>query len=316
MTDYKPQDNPGGEITDLNGTELLGLPRISALQDYYLYLGSILRHVCQGRLTLTSGTPVTTANVTAATNIYWTPYIGNLIALYDGTRWKLLSFSELTLALGTVASALPHDVFAYINSNAVAVEKLAWTSATARATALTLQDGVLVKSGATTRRYLGTFCYTTTTQTEDSDSKRYVYNYYNRVKRRMVAKDTTNSWAYTTTSYREINGGSTYGTSRVGFMVGYAEDIIDARAVHASSVSSGGGVTTCGIGLDGTTNAADNNNANTSTNTSALAANYSASVAVGFHYLAMLELGAANATFYGDAGGTAFQTGMTVEAWM
>ena len=40
-----------------------------------------------GRLTLTSGTPVTTNDVTAATTIYYTPYKGNAIQLYNGTNW-------------------------------------------------------------------------------------------------------------------------------------------------------------------------------------------------------------------------------------
>src|SRR6185436_9706895 len=41
--------------------------------------------VCDGRLTLTSGTPVTTGDVTAATTLYFTPNGGNQIALYTGS---------------------------------------------------------------------------------------------------------------------------------------------------------------------------------------------------------------------------------------
>lgn len=317
MSDYKPQNAPGGEIVSLNGTEFFSTPRMSNTTDYYAYAGTFLSHICQGRLTLTSGKPVTTANVTGATNVYWSPYKGNLIALYDGTRWNLLSFTEQTLALGTLTSGLPYDVFAYINSNAVAVEKLAWSTATARATALTTQDGILVKSGATTRRYLGTFCTTATTTTEDSDSKRYVYNYYNRTLRKMKCFDNTNSWAYTSATYQEIRAGSTFGTSRVGFMVGYAEDVVSARVNHSASSSSGSPVIACGIGLDSSTNVSDSNAGQAVTTVPYnVSAHYNSSVAVGVHYLAMLESGAANVTFYGDNGGTQFQTGMTAEAWM
>src|SRR5665213_2163919 len=39
--------------------------------------------ICDGRLTLTSGVPVTTADVASATTVYFTPYKGNKIALFD-----------------------------------------------------------------------------------------------------------------------------------------------------------------------------------------------------------------------------------------
>src|SRR3954467_15935764 len=42
----------------------------------------------QGRLTLTSATPVTTTDVTGATTIYYALHKGNHIPLYDGTNWS------------------------------------------------------------------------------------------------------------------------------------------------------------------------------------------------------------------------------------
>ena len=133
-----------------------------------------------GRLTLTSGTPVTTSDVTAATSIYYTPYVSNVISLWTGARWQPIEFSEYTLALGTLTSAKPYDVFAYLSSGALALEMLAWTNDTTRATAITIQDGRYCKSGDKTRLYLGT-CYTTaTTTTEDSQANRYLWNMYNR----------------------------------------------------------------------------------------------------------------------------------------
>src|SRR5690349_2342000 len=60
--------------------------------------------IFQSRLTLTSGTPVTTSNVTGATTIYLTPYLGNQIWLYSGSVWVSYSLSEISLALGTLVS--------------------------------------------------------------------------------------------------------------------------------------------------------------------------------------------------------------------
>jgi hypothetical protein len=40
----------------------------------------------QGRLTLASATPVMSSTQSAKTTIYYTPYIGNLVPIYDGTN--------------------------------------------------------------------------------------------------------------------------------------------------------------------------------------------------------------------------------------
>src|ERR1700675_30718 len=119
------------------------------------------------RLTLTTGVPVTTSDVLAAGTLYLTPYIGKHISLYDGTIWQVLLTAEISLAL-TLTNGKPYDIFAFINAGVPALEILVWTDDVTRATALAYQDGVLVKSGAVTRRYLGTLYATSANQTEDS----------------------------------------------------------------------------------------------------------------------------------------------------
>lgn len=52
-----------------------------------------------GRLTLTTQVPVTTSNVTAATTLYYMPFMGDRIALFDGTSWGVYSFSEKSIKL-------------------------------------------------------------------------------------------------------------------------------------------------------------------------------------------------------------------------
>jgi hypothetical protein len=306
-----------------NGSTWKMLEGRDTLQSYFdtLYqAGSADNSICDFRLTLTTATPVTTSDVTAATSVYITPFKGNRIALYDGSSsWNIRTSAEITVALGTLTSGLPYDIFVYDNAGTVTARTpVAWTNGTTRATALTLQDGVLVKTGATTDRYLGTFYTTSTTTTEDSTSKRYLFNYYNRVLRTLKATDATNSWAYTTASYREANGGSTLGTSRVGLMVGWSENIVTASSLVAGTNSSGSAVIAAGIGLDSATNVAQ---INTSTFTSSTVALNSVAFwrgypGVGMHTIHWLELGGSNVTLYGDNGGTIFQTGLVAEAWM
>ena len=208
---------------------------------------------CQGRLTLTTLTPVTTADVTAATSVFWTPYQGNRLALYDGVSagglgWLEYIFSEITIPVPAVANTI-YDVFAFATGGAVSIEVLAWTNDTTRATALVLQDGILSKTGALTRRYLGSFRTTAVAgQTEDSVAKRWVWNYYNRVPRRMARFETTATWAYTTATIRQQNGST---LNQLDCLVGWPEITVDAT-YHASAAVTVAGVT-IGIGEDSTT---------------------------------------------------------------
>ena len=160
-----------------------------------------------GRLTLESGVPVSTTDQTAKTSVYYTPYVHNIVNLWDGTNWVPTTFTEKTLALGTLTSGKPYDVFGYLSSGALVLESLVWTDDTTRATAVTLQDGRYCKSGDKTRLLLGTFYTTDTTTTEDSQNNRYLANAYNTVNRLCVGTSTANH-TYTTASNREWNNGT------------------------------------------------------------------------------------------------------------
>jgi hypothetical protein len=207
--------------------------------------------VVEGRLTLTSGTPVTTADVTGATSIYFTPYKGNRIALYDGSSdWNVRTFTEITIALGTLTDAKPYDLFAYDNSGTVTFDSpLVWTNSTTRATALTTQDGVLVKTGATTRRYIGTFFTTAATTTEDSMARRLVWNQNNRVRRPMRVLESTNSWTYTTETLRQVNAAT---ANQLDLVVGVAGPMLEAATLAIASNSTAGKAGQTGIGEDST----------------------------------------------------------------
>lgn len=271
--------------------------------------GTTSNYPCQGRLTLTTATPVTTSDVTAATTVYFTPYLGNQIATYSGTAWALSTFTEKSAALTGLTASLPYDVF--IVDGTLALELLAWTNATTRATALVLQDGIYVKSGATTRRYLGTVTMTGTTgQTEDSLLNRLVWNYYNRVDRKLKVTDTTDSWTSSATGFRSWNGST---ANRVTVCVGVSENLVSLRFGALGKHSGGNGIGV-GIGLDSTSaNSADIFPGVNLTNIiGENRAEYIGYPGIGSHYLQLLEYdNGATTTFYGDVGFT-FQQGGAV----
>ncbi|AMV20561.1 hypothetical protein [Planctomyces sp. SH-PL14] len=70
-----------------------------------------------GRLTLLGGTPITTADLTAQSTVYFTPWRGNVVSLYDGADYQPYSFSELNVALTGLTSGKNYDVFAYRTSS-------------------------------------------------------------------------------------------------------------------------------------------------------------------------------------------------------
>lgn len=265
-----------------------------------------------GRLTLTSGTPVTTSDVTGATSIYYTPYVSNVITLWDGYRWRPIEFTEYTLALGTLTSGKPYDVFAYLSSGALACEVLVWTNDTTRATAITIQDGRYCKSGDKTRLYLGSFYTTSTTTTEDSGGgtttqtggKRYLWNMYNRIARPMAVFDSA-AWNYASTTYRQANNAS---GNKVEFIIGLAEDEVSASALLDGYVASNYFSMSVGIGVDSTTT----NSAYIGYPFTALASSqftmssvgtYRGIPGVGRHYLAYLERGHPNTVSMQNTGG-------------
>lgn len=259
------------------------------------HLLALLAPTPRGRLTLTTATPVTTSDVTTSSNLYYTPLDGNTIVLWDGTRWVCLTFTEITLALSGLTSGKNYDVFAYISSGSVAIESLVWTDDTTRATAVTYQNGRLCKSGDKTRLYLGTFRTVSTTETCDTEAKRYLYNHYNRRGRKLRCYDTTDSWNYNGTTFREARAQSTEGTSRVGVVSGWADCEIGLENVMRPQASQY--ILGCGIGRDSDTNIADHYGG---TAYGAVPARYRGCVPVGYHYFSRLEATPLNHTIYGD----------------
>lgn len=273
-----------------------------------------LNTVVDGRLTATSATPVTTSNVAAATSIYYTPYKGNRIALYDGSAlWNTRTFTEITISISGCTASKPYDVFMYDNAGTVTAETLVWTSATARATALTTQDGVLVKTGATTRRYVGSFyCNSSGGQTDDTLSKRLLWNYYNRVPRPMRLLEATATWNYTLATWRQANGST---SNQLDVMVGWAEVPLDANVLAISSNSTAGVNRFVAIGEDSTTSPLAgqlHGGLDTSTMAAAINVPFAHNVAVrtypavGRHFYTWMEISSATgtSTWYGAPIGT------------
>jgi len=260
--------------------------------------------VVEGRLTLSTGNAVPSADVIGST-LYFTPYRGHRVALYDGSAWKMHSFTELSVAL-PATTGTNYDVWLYETGGMLALDLTAWSSDTSRSVALAVQQGVYVKTGAPTYRYLGTIrTGDVAGESEDSLLRRYVWNYYNRVQRRMQCIDTTTTHTYNTASLRAFNGNT---NNRVEFVMGVLEDTVDAdwRCVAGNSSAT---LRSCGIGigLDSTAAAAQgsyNRFQVSNAGTVGALSFWRGHPGIGRHYFCALHIGAGadTQTWYGNSG--------------
>lgn len=174
-------------------------------------LASAATPFMQARLTLLTGEPY--ASGITSTTLYYTPYKGNKIGLYNGSVWETLTLTEISIA-GPATTDTNYDVYVYSNAGTPTLELVAWTTSTAgtslagRSVAVALQDGIAVKTGDATRRYVGMVRTTDVSgQFTDTPTRRYVWNYYNSVYKYFSSNLPAATWAYTTDdTWRRSNG--------------------------------------------------------------------------------------------------------------
>jgi hypothetical protein len=286
-----------------------------------------------GRLTLTTAVPVTTADVTGATTVHYSPYKHNVVLVYDGSGWIPKTFSELSQATtddtkspAAVAASKNYDVFVWNDSGTMrATRGPTWDSGavagsdTARGTGagsteLELFEGRYVNknditNGPVARRglYVGTIRSDASSQINDSMALRHVWNCHNRVLRPMRVLEATNSWAYATNTIRQANGST---ANRLDMVIGLSEDRVEAH-VQGTMTNTSAGQDQSGalIGVDSTTAMTSGviNGFQVVSGASdfvVCAASWRGFPGIGRHFIAWLERGsgAGTNTFYGDNG--------------
>lgn len=229
-----------------------------------------------GRLTLASATPVPTANITAASIIYYTPYVSNAVPVADGAGNMIaMPFGELTNVTtassagkagpAAVVANANYDLFVWNDGGTLRLTRgPAWTSDTARGSGAGTTE-LQAFAGLWTNKYaigngpaasLGTYVGTVRTDgsalIEDSGQnnnavvRRFVRNKYNRVPRKVAVHYATTSWTYTSGTLREINGTT---TNEIHLERGFDEDVVDLQ--HYGTVIAGTGTgAVWGIGLN------------------------------------------------------------------
>ena len=200
-----------------------------------------------GRLSLSSSDPVPSSDLSAQGTLYYLPFMDSKIEIYTGNRWVTYDIGTgISLSLTGLATATNYDVFAIVSSGSPALTTTAWSTATARATALTTVDGVQVQSGTTTRRYLGTIRTSAASQCSDTAAQRFVHNYYHRQRRPMYKLDGgVTSYTYASTTYQQARAQTANKCELVCGVSGAMFDMI-CHAYTTHGTAGQGGITAIG----------------------------------------------------------------------
>ncbi len=203
----------------------------------------------QGRLTLTTATPVMSADALAQTTVFYDCYAGNSVSV--GATLAVLTIPSCEISMGLdagvphITSGSNYDIFAFSNSGVLALcAGPAWTSTTARGSGAgttqidqtngglwtntvslahcwggasgTTDFGTIAAHAGT---YLGSLNATANGQTAmvfrpaaasgGTNNFLALYNAYQRALYVAMSRDSTGSWVYTTAIWRAANAGGT-----------------------------------------------------------------------------------------------------------
>lgn len=229
----------------------------------------------QGRLTLQNQTPVMTANTMGVTALFYTPYLGDRIPIYNGTNMVMTKFPELVGSTvdvvknpAAVGVSQVHDWFVWNDADTIRLgHGPAWTNDTTRSagTALQRQDGlwtnaVAIANGAP--QFRGTYVGTTRSDVNSllqwvqgsralggGPAALSVWNAYNRTDIYTEVSDSTGSWSiaatWPTTGEAPVLLNNSIG-NRITFVSGLKEDAALASIWQPVNIPVS---TTCIVGM-------------------------------------------------------------------
>ena len=226
----------------------------------------------QGRLTLASATPVMAASQAAQTTVYYTPYGGNMVPIYDGTNMTPTVFAEIsqlttdtTKSPAAVAASKVYDIFVWSDSGTVrATRGPAWTNDTTRGYTLTMVSGILLNTSSITNgpaASRGTWVGTIRSNASSSIDYIFgaaasggtaaffgVWNAYNRVTVGTTVTDSGTTYTYTSATVRQARASA---GNQVTFVLGAQEDTVQfAYASRSATVAVSQAATNTGVGFD------------------------------------------------------------------
>jgi hypothetical protein len=292
----------------------------------------------QGMLTVASGTPVVSVSDTGNATMYYAPYVGRLVPLYDGTRFVMTDMGgELSQLLSdtgespaAAAANSVYDYYAFLkNGSPVLSRARAWESTTARDTgnAIEMVEGIYLNKTAYTNgpaAQRGTWLGTIATDPSSAEvsmslkpaaaaggtnNRLGVWNAYNREEVVAFCRDNTDSWNFATDEWRAANGSI---LNRISMVIGLPGQKLSGAYVCMNG-NTGTASSLWAVGFDDTGDIAAG--AAHAFNSTAFALGFPApyeivTAGIGLHHAQAIERsnnsGGGQGTFFGDGGGTRY----------
>lgn len=270
----------------------------------------------QGRLTLQTGVPVMITSQTGKTTIFYSPYNGQLVPLYNGSAFVMSDIggelsqatTDNTKSPAAVTTNSNYDLFVWNDGGTFRCTRgPAWSSDTARGTGagtseLVMVKGILLNANAITNgpsaqrgTYVGTVRSNGSSQIDWSLGGASaggtaailgVWNMYNRVTVTPLVQDSSNNYTYNSTTIRALNNSN---GNRISFIRGLDEDGVTATLQVPVSTSTGD--YSCAISLDSTSALAGGTFGYGSfgSNTCPYVVTYNGLPGLGWHFLQNIE---------------------------
>lgn len=233
-----------------------------------------------GRLTLASGVPVMATSQAGKTTVYYTPYCGNIVPVYDGTNMVPTVFSELSQATtdatkspAAVAASKLYDMFVWNDGGTVRCTRgPAWTNSSTRGYTLTMVNGILLNTSAITNgpaASRGTWVGTIASNASSTIDFIFggaasgglagvfnVWNAYHRVNVGCTVVDQGAAYTLTSSTWRQARASA---GMQVSFVVGASDEAVSAIYQNVNQMVAAAGVARIGIGYDSITSPSNNN---------------------------------------------------------
>ena len=245
----------------------------------------------QGRLTFSSTLPVITTDYIAQTVIYYLPYVGQIVPVWNGTNFTLQSIGatgvSLTLNTTNMPSTQVFDVYASMQSGVLTLSAMYWGGNTARSTtvagktgagnaSIVQKNGLWVNNAAISASdsfnnttgiaipqnqgtYLGSFYTTANGQSAmacrpaaGSGGDNNFLGLYNAYNRVRTLAVSRDSTSSWTYTGTTWRAADNSTSNRITFVDGLQESYISADYTVSMTTSSGGVSTQIGVNLDST----------------------------------------------------------------
>jgi hypothetical protein len=240
----------------------------------------------QGYLNLvgqSSGDVIQTGDVVGAVTVYYSPFNGNTLPIWNGSVFKTVTFSELTSTLtaaGSASNSIQDSCVFSNNGVPTLVTGPAWTAPSpgnrgsgAGTAQITRLQGIWVNA-VTTIGYNGLSSFTipanqctivgslsidasagqVSAYLSYGQARKFgVWNFYNRQQITLKAGDPTSSWSYPTNAIRAANGNS---NNSIQIFSGLPEEPFDLQttaSVTGALINNQNIAGQIGIGVNSTT---------------------------------------------------------------